>query len=258
MFIFVTIFVITHELHMHYAHIACSHPRRLQAIPSCNAFPVCIPCMHAQNVRRLVVRHIPVIRQALLSLLEAEPKYGYQLKSEFEAATGTAWLLNIGQVYNTLSRMERDGAIAGIGDDDEGRPLYEITANGETELATWMTATVARSTSTRDEVTMKVLMAAATGAADPAGVIATQRQASMDLLQQTTATRAAATSMADRLHLERLIVLTNAELRWLDLAEQTLAEEVLADDVEPSKPNSQQTTAQNSRAQKAKARGAQS
>ena len=195
-----------------------------------------------------------MIRQALLSLLEAEPKYGYQLKSEFEAATGTAWLLNIGQVYNTLSRMERDGAIAGIGDDDEGRPLYEITADGQTELAAWMTDTVARSTSTRDEVTMKVLMAAATGAADPAGVIATQRQASMDLLQQTTATRAAATSMADRLHLERLIVLTNAELRWLDLAEQTLAEEALDDNVELKKPSSQIAKTHKTKTQKSKTR----
>lgn len=168
-----------------------------------------------------------MIRPALLTLLESEPKYGYQLKSEFEAATGTAWLLNIGQVYSTLSRMERDGAIVGIGDDDEGRPLYEITAQGESELKRWLSDTVARSTSTRDEVTMKVLMAAATGAADPAAIIATQRQASMDLLQQTTATRSAATSVADRLHLERLIVLTNAELRWLDLAEQVLAEEAL-------------------------------
>lgn len=168
-----------------------------------------------------------MIRQALLSLLEAEPKYGYQLKSEFEAATGTAWLLNIGQVYNTLSRMERDGAIVGIGDDEEGRPLYEITPDGQAELKNWLADTVARSTSTRDEVTMKVLMAAATGAADPAAIIATQRQASMDLLQQTTITRSAATSLADRLHLERLIVLTNAELRWLDIAEQTLAEDAL-------------------------------
>ena len=163
-----------------------------------------------------------MIRQALLSLLALEPKYGYQLKSEFEAATGTAWVLNIGQVYNTLGRMERDGVISGLGEDDKGRPRYEITAEGQIELGKWLRQAVERSTSTRDEVTMKVLMATATGVADPLETIAVQRAASTAMLQQATAARGAAASMADRLHLERLIVLTSAELRWLDIAEQTL------------------------------------
>lgn len=163
-----------------------------------------------------------MIRPALLSLLRGGPKYGYQLKSEFEAATGSAWVLNVGQVYNTLSRMERDEVVAGLGEDDEGRSRYEITAEGRLELDQWLSEAVPRSTATRDEVVMKVLMAAATGVTDPGEPITVQRAASTVLLQQATAARASADSLADRLHLERLIVLTNAELRWLDIAEQTI------------------------------------
>ena len=51
------------------------------------------------------------IRHGLLALLEREPMYGYQLRSEFESATGSTWPLNVGQVYTTLSRLERDGLV---------------------------------------------------------------------------------------------------------------------------------------------------
>ncbi len=52
------------------------------------------------------------VKQALLALLEQEPMYGYQLRTEFEASTGATWPLNVGQVYSTLSRLERDGLVA--------------------------------------------------------------------------------------------------------------------------------------------------
>ena len=163
-----------------------------------------------------------MIRGALLTLLSAGPKYGYQLKSEFEASTGAAWALNIGQVYSTLRRMERDDVIVALGEDDEGRPCYELSAAGREELANWMAQPVRRSVATRDEVTMKILMVAATGVVDIATPIAVQRAESMRVLQEATATRRGATNPADRLHLDWLIVNTNAELRWLDLAEEQL------------------------------------
>ncbi len=161
---------------------------------------------------------------ALLALLGSERKYGYQLKSDFEAATGTAWVLNIGQVYTTLQRLERDGAIVALGQDDNGRSLYELSASGQELLAEWLSSAVVRSVSTRDEVTMKVLVASATSIVDPAGTISIQREAAMKVLQEATLARNIAEGLADQLHLERLIVLTNAEIRWLDIAEDRLAE----------------------------------
>jgi hypothetical protein len=52
------------------------------------------------------------VKHALLALLDQRPMYGYQLKSEFEARVGQAWPLNIGQVYTTLVRLERDELVA--------------------------------------------------------------------------------------------------------------------------------------------------
>ena len=70
------------------------------------------------------------IRQAMLALLEEQPMYGYQLRTEFERRTGSTWPLNVGQVYTTLSRLERDGLVEGTGSDDEGHLMYRVTAPG--------------------------------------------------------------------------------------------------------------------------------
>ncbi|WP_238455294.1 PadR family transcriptional regulator [Micromonospora sp. ATA51] len=51
------------------------------------------------------------IRHGLLALLERGQMYGYQLRAAFEESTGSTWPLNIGQVYTTLSRLERDGLV---------------------------------------------------------------------------------------------------------------------------------------------------
>ena len=59
-------------------------------------------------------------RHSLLALLTQGPRYGYQLRSEFEERTGATWPLNIGQVYTTLDRLERDGLVEDTGDDGEG------------------------------------------------------------------------------------------------------------------------------------------
>ncbi|ALU94863.1 hypothetical protein WQO_16930 [Streptomyces globisporus C-1027] len=42
------------------------------------------------------------IRHGLLALLERGPRYGSQLRTEFESRTGSTWPLNVGQVYTTL------------------------------------------------------------------------------------------------------------------------------------------------------------
>ena len=49
------------------------------------------------------------VRHALLALLGQGPRHGYGLKHEFEARLGQTWPLNVGQVYTTLARLERDG-----------------------------------------------------------------------------------------------------------------------------------------------------
>ena len=74
------------------------------------------------------------VRHALLALLSEGPKYGLQLRQEFEARTGEVWPLNVGQVYTTLQRLERDGLVESDGADDGPQKGYRITADGATEL----------------------------------------------------------------------------------------------------------------------------
>src|SRR3954447_2796113 len=107
------------------------------------------------------------IRHGILALLERGPMYGYQLRSEFEAATGATWPLNIGQVYTTLSRLERDGLVephaGGPGDaDGEGKVTYRITDAGRGELEQWFVTPLERRSRPRDELAIKLAMALTT------------------------------------------------------------------------------------------------
>lgn len=165
------------------------------------------------------------VREGLLALLIDEPKHGYQLKIEFEAATGEAWPLNQGQVYTTLQRLERDELVVDLGTDEEGRTSYKLTTSGRDEVVEWMRAPEHRAVPARDEVAMKVLFAAVSpDAVAPLEVVDGQRQATMRNLQDYTRLRSDTdpSELAWLLQLDRLILQRQAELRWLDKVEERL------------------------------------
>ncbi|MFI6499180.1 PadR family transcriptional regulator [Nonomuraea typhae] len=165
------------------------------------------------------------IRHGMLALLSWGPRYGYQLKQEFEASTGATWPLNIGQVYTTLSRMERDGLVEPGGADDQGRAVYTITEAGREELERWFSTPVDQSDRPRDELVIKLAMAVAAQDVDVARVIVAQRTATMRALQDLTrAKRAQTDGLAQRLVLDSTIFKAEAEQRWLDHCEAVLKE----------------------------------
>lgn len=172
------------------------------------------------------------VKDGLLALLSAGPKHGYQLKAEFEDATGGAWQLNIGQVYSSLQRLERDGLIELDADDGE-RKSYRLTLAGRDHLDAWYLDPVRRSTGTRDEVAMKILLAWTAPRGDPLAVISAQRTATMQALQRVTRRRANLDGdLAGRLHLDRVALRCRAELDWLDLVEERLLNHDGPDDLE--------------------------
>ncbi len=180
------------------------------------------------------------VREALLALLADTPKHGYQLKQDFEDATGAAWPLNVGQVYTTLQRLERDGLVevesTGSADDDGRRP-YAIVDAGRQELERWLATPSAVPLTARDETTMRVLLALAIESGRATDLLVAQRQATTETLQTLTAMKAdAGSSLAWRLQLDRMIFQAEAELRWLDLAETRLAAEPITKAPEPSEP----------------------
>jgi DNA-binding PadR family transcriptional regulator len=166
------------------------------------------------------------IRNGLLALLEGGPKYGYQLRVEFEAATGATWPLNVGQVYTTLSRLERDGLVEPAGTADEGgKVVYRITAAGRAELAAWFDEPIEHEARPRDELVIKVAMAVATPTVDALAVIDGQRAAAHRAIRAATRRKAALNGNADlatELVAEAAVFAAEAEIRWLDHCEQVL------------------------------------
>src|SRR2546430_14521102 len=98
------------------------------------------------------------VRHAMLALLSEGPSYGLQLRQEFEARTGDVWPLNVGQVYTTLQRLERDGLVQSDDDGDDSRQKrFRITRDGTRELSEWLRTPPDLSSPPRDELVMKVL-----------------------------------------------------------------------------------------------------
>lgn len=132
------------------------------------------------------------IRHGLLALLDQGPSYGYQLRTEFEARTGATWPLNVGQVYTTLARLERDGLVVPAGEDEEGHQFYEATEAGRAELRTWFDTPVPRTNPPRDELAIKLAMAVTVPGVDVPAVVQGQRRHSIKALQDYTRLKARA------------------------------------------------------------------
>lgn len=168
------------------------------------------------------------IRHSLLALLQDRPRYGYQLRIEFEDRTGSTWPLNIGQVYTTLDRLERDGLVRKEGADGEGHIVYTITAEGRAAVRTWFTSPVPRTSPPRNELAIKLALGLTLPGVDVGAAIHAQRAVSIRALQDYTkarrdmASQHRSTDTARLLVLDSLIFQTEAEVRWLDLCEARL------------------------------------
>lgn len=164
------------------------------------------------------------VRYGILALLAEEPTHGYQLKTAFERRTGGSWALNIGQVYTTLQRLERDGLVEPQEGDGERRD-YRITAAGREQLEAWFANPVVPEGPPRDELTIKVLLAIAASQIDVTDVLQRQRSATVGQLQAYTRRKAQADPKRDvawLMLLDALIFRAEAEVRWLDACEARL------------------------------------
>ncbi|QPK81081.1 PadR family transcriptional regulator [Schaalia sp. ZJ405] len=160
------------------------------------------------------------VRNALLALVAQQPAGVYRLKQRFEEQTCGAWPLNIGQVYQTMHRLERDSLVTSHAETNAGRDseVFELTDAGRELLETWWCTPVSRDQPERDELVMKLAVAAADPTVDVAGLIQTQRRATLGALRDVTRLKASADEgeFAWQLILERHIFDLEAELHWLD------------------------------------------
>jgi DNA-binding PadR family transcriptional regulator len=169
------------------------------------------------------------VRHSLLAILDQGPCYGYQLRAEFDRRTGSTWPLNVGQIYNTLDRLERDGLVDKGEIDEHGHVYWRITDAGTAAVREWLGAPVDRAPATRDELAVKLAVAATLPGVDVDAIIATQRVASVRRLEDLKSATFAREdddgpeALAWSLVVDSMIFAAEAELRWLDHAAQRLA-----------------------------------
>ncbi len=170
------------------------------------------------------------VRQSLLAILDQGPCYGYQLRAEFDRRTGGTWPLNVGQIYNTLDRLERDGLVAKGAADEHGHVYWQITDAGSAAVREWLASPVERPAGTRDELAIKLAVAGPLPGVDVARILDTQRRASHERLEVLRGATSSGRSpegpegIAWSLVLDSMVFQAEAELRWLDHTERRLAQ----------------------------------
>lgn len=168
------------------------------------------------------------MRFLFLALLGSGPAHGYDLKRAYDAQFGAIWgPLNIGQVYTTMARLERDGFVTHETVAQGDRPdkkVYAITAVGRKTLAAWM-GEAEDAPAVKSDFVLKLVAARLTGT-DPAPIIARQRQRYLQSLRDLDALAPVDDDdVGDGVHgllVEGAALHLEAELRWLDLCERRL------------------------------------
>ena len=162
------------------------------------------------------------MREVVLQLLEDGPRHGYQLKLDFEARTGGIWPLNVGQVYTTLDRLQRDGLVSEIDGGDDTHRSFAITEDGRREVKEWLRSSPVDGAPARDELIMKVLVSVARGGRDALAVIDEQRAALLGALQRGRRAQRgrAADAVEERLAHDALLTRIEADVSWLERCEE--------------------------------------
>jgi DNA-binding PadR family transcriptional regulator len=174
-----------------------------------------IPCMHIRMS----------VRQSLLAILDQGPCYGYQLRAEFDRRTGSAWPLNVGQIYNTLDRLERDGLVAKGEADAEGHVYWAITDAGRADVRAWLAAPVDRPAMPRDELVVKLALAATLPGVDVVAVVRAERVAADARLAARESERDVTdpADVAAAVILEAAVARAEAEVAWLSAVAERFA-----------------------------------
>lgn len=157
------------------------------------------------------------VRDSLLAILTIGPAYGFQLHGELRARTAGRRSVNVGQIYGTLDRLMRQGAVASAGATEDGLPLYQLTDAGREQAETWIHATDSAPGDEWNDLVSRVLLACSLPGVDASAIIARNRAA-----WAASAVTASTDAMAERASAHADVVLARAALAWLDEVEAEL------------------------------------
>jgi DNA-binding PadR family transcriptional regulator len=166
------------------------------------------------------------LKHSILAVLSIGDCHGYQIRQEIESRTGQTWQINIGQIYSTLDRLERDQLIVADGANSEGQIRYSITKAGKAEAIEWLRAPVTQTTQIRHELAIKLALAVTLPGVDTELILQSQRIATLQNLQTLTTAKMneseSPSDLAWLLILDSQLFALEAELRWLDHVEGLL------------------------------------
>ena len=165
------------------------------------------------------------VPHALLALLSEGPKYGLRLQQEFESRTGDVWPLNVGQVYTTLQRLERDGLVeTDDGEGERSQKRFRITSDGALALDDWLRTPPDLVPPPRSELVIKVLIAARLPGVDVHEILQSHRRQLVEVMQRYTHLKAEAVGddVGLALVVDAELFRLEAIVRWLDAAEVRL------------------------------------
>lgn len=154
------------------------------------------------------------IKHSLLAILAQSPCYGNQLRTEFERRTARIWPVNVGQIYNTLERLERDGYVTRGATDEHGHVMWHITDAGRREADSWLTSATPRADA-RDDLTAKISLAISLPGVDADALLATELRAATTRLSEATRVHAQEDNPLSALVHLAAVHRANADVQWL-------------------------------------------
>ncbi|HKD74560.1 MAG TPA: PadR family transcriptional regulator [Ktedonobacterales bacterium] len=166
------------------------------------------------------------LKFGILGLLTEEPLHGYEVKSRFESMLGGTWEVNIGQIYSTLQRLERDGLVEAVGErGDRGKLAYRLTEPGNRELEHWLAEPESEPQLLREDLFVKLLLLYRLGNQHLQELLLRQRRVFLQRLRDLAdLERRARTDGRDDLVLlaKGAAIHTEADIKWLDLCLEEL------------------------------------
>jgi DNA-binding PadR family transcriptional regulator len=160
------------------------------------------------------------LKYGVLGLLKEEPLHGYEVKNRFESMLGGTWEVNIGQIYTTLQRLERDGLVRPVGPrGDRGKLQYEVSPDGEKALEQWLAQPDSGPQHLHEDIYVKLLLATRTANGDLQPMLARQKRAYLQRLRDLNRLEERA-RREGRIDLARLVrgalLHAEADLKWID------------------------------------------
>jgi DNA-binding PadR family transcriptional regulator len=160
------------------------------------------------------------LKYGVLGLLKEEPLHGYEVKNRFESMLGGTWEVNIGQIYTTLQRLERDGLVRPVGSrGDRGKQQYKLSPEGQTALDQWLAQPDSGPQQLHEDIYVKLLLATRIANGDLQPMLARQKRAYLQRLRDLNRLEERA-RRDGRIDLARLVrgalLHTEADLKWMD------------------------------------------